>query len=77
MIGVHTNAIPTQYVPHQHNTTPTQYHTKKTPYRFFRELRGVPIEAQLRSHQLFSENWAYYTTLVDAATLYHTGMVIA
>ena len=41
--------------------------------RYFRELRGVPVDTQLRSHMLFSENWAHYASLVDAATLYHTG----
>ena len=31
------------------------------------------MDTQLRSHQLFSENFAHYASLVDAATLYHTG----
>ena len=35
--------------------------------------RGVPISSQLRSHQLFSQNFDCFTGLVDSATLYHTG----
>lgn len=33
----------------------------------------MPVDTQLRSHMLFSENWAHFASLVDAATLYHTG----
>ena len=35
--------------------------------------RGVPISSQLRSHQLFSQNFDCFAGLVDSATLYHTG----
>ena len=34
----------------------------------------MPISSQLRSHRLFSENWERLAYLVDAATLYHTGL---
>ncbi len=37
--------------------------------------RGVPISSQLRSHQLFSQNFDCFAGLVDSATLYHTGAV--
>ena len=39
-----------------------------------RSGRSVPISSQLRSHRLFSENWERLAYLVDAATLYHTGL---
>ncbi len=39
-----------------------------------RSGRSVPISSQLRSHRLFSENWERLAYLVDAATLYHTGV---
>ncbi len=38
-----------------------------------RTSRGVPIQSQLRSHQLFSENFEELALLADSATLYHTG----
>lgn len=45
-------------------------------WRKIRTGRGVPISLQLRSHRLCSENFAHYAMLVDAATLYHTGMAL-
>eukprot|EP00884_Botryococcus_braunii_P011681 jgi/Botrbrau1/20513/Bobra.145_2s0066.1 len=45
-------------------------------WRKIRTGRGVPISAQLRSHRLFSENFARCAMLVDVATLYHTGSAL-
>lgn len=42
-------------------------------WRKIRTGRSVPVEAQLRSHRLFSENFEAFTGLVDSATLYDTG----
>lgn len=42
-------------------------------WRKIRTGRSVPVEAQLRSHRLFSENFEEFTRLVDCSTLYDTG----
>jgi hypothetical protein len=42
-------------------------------WRRLRSGRGVPVDAQLRSHRLFSANWTTFCKILDSATLYHTG----
>ena len=42
-------------------------------WRKIRTGRSVPVPSQLRSHRLFAENFEKFTSLVDSATLYHTG----
>ena len=42
-------------------------------WRKIRTGRSVPIDSQLRSHRLFSDNWSRLAHQVDMATLYHTG----
>mmetsp|Transcript_17981 Transcript_17981/g.50302 ORF Transcript_17981/g.50302 Transcript_17981/m.50302 type:complete len:504 (+) Transcript_17981:1941-3452(+) len=45
-------------------------------WRYLTSGRAVPINAQLRSHLLFAENFERYCNLVDSATLYFTGSAL-
>jgi copper homeostasis protein CutC len=42
-------------------------------WRKIRTGRSVPVHSQLRSHRLFAENFEDFASVVDSATLYHTG----
>lgn len=45
-------------------------------WRKIRTGRSVPVRSQLRSHRLFSRNFETFASLVDSATLYHTGSAL-